>query len=351
MRILFFINHLAGGGAERIAATLLNHLCKQHVISVVFFSDKKASYEISPEIATQKIIIDGKFKIVNAIKRINRINKLIKNYNPDLIISFLTYTNIYVLLANLFLRKKTIVSERNTLNRINQKSICILRRLLYPTADKITFVTKADRQTFGLPQKSITIYNPALFESFNNIVERQKSIITIASYNRWYNKGLDVLMKAWAQIAPQNPNWNLEIYGDKQDEQLHNSFFTNKAERITMNDWCGNINKVLQTKSIFVLASRFEGCPCSLIEAMSQGCACVVTDCDGGQKEIIEDGVDGLIAKNENVDDIAEKLQLLINDEILRRKLAACAIEKVKMFDKNAFFKQWDNLIDTVTKI
>ncbi|MBO7497557.1 MAG: glycosyltransferase [Salinivirgaceae bacterium] len=351
MRILFFINHLAGGGAERVAATLLNHLCERHEISIVFFSDKKASYEISPEIATQKIIIEGKHRIVKALKRINRINKLIKSYNPDLIISFLTYTNIYVLLANMFLRKKIIVSEHNTLNRIKQKSISILRRLLYPTADEITFVTKSDQQNFGLPQKSITIYNPALFESFNNIDDRQKSIITIAAYNRWYNKGLDLLLKAWAQIAPQNPNWNLEIYGDKQDEQLQNSFLSNKAERTTMNDWCDNIDKVLQTKSIFVLASRFEGCPCSLIEAMSQGCACVVTDCDGGQKEIIEDGVDGLIAKNENVNDIAEKLQMLINDEILRRRLAARAIEKVKMFDKNAFFKQWDNLIDKVTII
>lgn len=350
MRILFFINHLASGGAERVAATLLNHLCEQHEVSVVFFNDKKATYEICPKIATQKIITDGKHKIVNALKRINRINKLIKSYNPDLIISFLTYTNIYVLMANMFPRKKIIVSEHNTLNRTKRKSIRILRRLLYPTADKITFVTKADRQNFGLPQKSVTIYNPAWFESFNNIDDRQKCIITIAAYNRWYNKGLDLLMNAWAQIAPQNPDWSLEIYGDKQDEQHHNSFLSNKAERTTMNDWCDNIDKVLQTKSIFVLASRFEGCPCSLIEAMSQGCACVVTDCDGGQKEIIEDGVDGVIAKNENVNDIAEKIQMLIDNDILRRRLAACAIEKVKLFDKNAFYKQWDTIIGNVAK-
>ena len=106
--------------------------------------------------------------------------------------------------------------------------------------------------------------------------------------------------------------------------------------------------EVLKTKSIFALVSRFEACPNSLIEAMSQGCACLGSDCEGGIKEIITDGVDGLIAKSEDVDDLAAKLQMLINDENLRRKLSAGAIEKAKQFDKNAFFAKWDNLLEEV---
>lgn len=110
------------------------------------------------------------------------------------------------------------------------------------------------------------------------------------------------------------------------------------------------MESVFRAKSIFAITSRNEACPNSLIEAMSQGCACIGTDCDGGIKEIISDGVDGLIAKSEDVDDIAAKLQLLINDENLRRRLSAGAIEKVKQFDKNAFFAKWDNLIEEIAR-
>lgn len=349
MKILFFINHLADGGAERVATTLLNHLCEQNKVEVILFSNKENTYHINKKIQAHKIITDNSNKIINAIKRISRIRKTIKESKPDLIISFLTYTNIYILLANVFIRRKTIISEHNTLNRTKSLCIRIIRRLIYPTADKITFVTNTDRENFGLRKKSITIYNPATFESYADYSNRQKSVISITSYERWYNKGLDLLIKAWSKIAPQNPDWDLEIFGRINNGKLPGDISYQNTERIKLSDWSSNIAEELRTKSIFILTSRFEGCPCSLIEAMSQGCACIVTDCQGGQKEIIEDGVDGLIAQNENVDDIAAKLQLLIEDEKLREKLSAGAIEKVKQLDKSVFFAKWDKLIDEIT--
>lgn len=349
MKIQFFINHLADGGAERMAATLLNHLCEKHEVNLTLFCDKKATYYVDNKISTSKIIITGNNKIIKAIRRVFKIRKLIKKTKPDIIISFLTYTNIYVLLANIILRRKIIVSERNTLNRIKSKSVRIIRRIVYSHADIITFVTNADRENFGLQSKSVTIYNPVLFEPYANYDNRSKSIISIVSYERWYNKGLDLLLKAWAIIAPQNPDWSLEIIGKKCICNPPDEIAIQNLERIIMSDWSNDIEKELRTKSIFVMASRFEGCPCSLIEAMSQGCACVVTNCDGGQKEIIEDGINGVIAQNENVDDIATKLQMLIDDKNLRYRLSAGAIERVKNFNKNSFFAKWDKLIDEVT--
>lgn len=349
MKILFFINHLADGGAERMAATLLNHLCKKHDVGLVLFCDKKATYSIDDKISTQKIIVKGNNRVIKAMKRISKIRRLIKNTEPDLIVSFLTYTNIYVLIANVLIGRRIIVSERNTLNRIKSKSIRIIRRFIYSSADKITFVTNADRIKFGLQEKSATIYNPVLYEPYFNYDNRSKSIVSIISYERWYNKGLDLLVKAWAKIAPQNPDWNLEIIGKRDISKLPDEIAIQNQERIILSDWSDNIANELRTKSIFILASRFEGCPCSLIEAMSQGCACVVTNCEGGQKEIIEDGISGLIAQNEDIDDIANKLQMLIDDQKLRRRLSAGAIERVKNFDESSFFAQWDKLIDEVT--
>ena len=347
MKILFFINKLYGGGAERVASILMNHLSEKHNVCAVVFDNNAKSYQISDQITIHKITVDEQFRITRLVKRIRKIKEEIKFESPDIIISFLTPINIYVLTSNLFLRRKIIISERNTLNRVQSKFVRIVRRIIYPIADKIVFVTKADCCKFGQPHNSVTIYNPAILTPCTNYDNRQKTIITIAPTDRWYNKGLDLLIESWGKITERNPDWTLEIYGRNSIAHLPSAI--TQQEKISWKGWRDDIAEVLRTKSIFVLASRFEGCPNSLIEAMSQGCACIGTDCEGGIKEIITNGVDGLIAESENIDDIAEKLQLLIDNENIRRELSAGAIEKIKQFDPNGFYAKWDGIINEIT--
>lgn len=350
MKILFFVNKLYGGGAERVASIMMNHLYENHTVCTVIFDDKEKSYQINNNIAIHKITVNNRNRIIRLIMRIARIREEIIKESPDIIISFLTPINLYVIISNLFIGRKIIISERNTLNRVQSKFVRLLRSIIYPLADRIVFVTEADRHKFGVSRRNATIYNPAIFESYTHYDNRQNTIVSIAPTDRWYNKGLDLLVKAWATISTQNPDWNLEIYGRNNITDLPKAISQLKQERISWMGWNDDIAEVLRTKSVFVLASRFEGCPNSLIEAMSQGCACIGTNCEGGIKEIITDSVDGIIAQSENVNDLARKMQMLINDEILRRRLSAGAIKKARQFDKNAFFAEWEKLISEVAK-
>jgi GalNAc-alpha-(1->4)-GalNAc-alpha-(1->3)-diNAcBac-PP-undecaprenol alpha-1,4-N-acetyl-D-galactosaminyltransferase len=350
MKILFFIHGLCGGGAEHVASILLNHFCEKHDTYVAVTNFKSPFYPLDNRVHLIDDRINSKIKGATRIPRFVKMVQTINNIKPDIILSFLTKTNNNSLFANLLLRKKIIVSERITLNFEKSKSQRFFRKLLYPIADRIVFVTAEDCKKIKLPSKSILIYNPAMLEPYSDYNNRQKTIVTIASNKRWHQKGLDLLICAWDKIARHNPDWNLEIYG-----RIHNLInpeviMLQKQERVSWKGWTYNIENVLKTKSIFILASRNEGCPNSLIEAMSQGCACIVTDGEGDQKLMITDGINGLIAKNENIDSIAEKLQMLIDDENLRRRLSAGAIEKVKEFDKNVFFAKWDELIEEVVR-
>ena len=350
MKILFFIHGLYGGGAERVASILLNHFCENHETYVAVTNFKAPFYPIDNRVQIIDDRIKSKIKGASRIPRFVKMAHTIKKLQPDIIISFLVTGNNRALTANLFCKKKIIVSERIALSHESSLKQRILRKLLYPTADKIVFVTAEDCVSFGLPQKSLTIYNPTLLDFYPDYDNRQKSIITIGPKKRWHQKGFDLLIKAWNKISPQNPEWDLVILGRITDTEIPEDHTNEKTSNVSWLDWSANVAEILREKSIFILASRYEGCPNSLIEAMSQGCACIGTDCDGGIKEIITDGVDGLIAKSENVDDIAEKLQTLINDENLRRKLSAGAIEKSKQFDKNVFFAKWDKLIEEVAR-
>ena len=350
MKILFFINQLSSGGAERAATILLNHFCEKHDTFVAAINFKNEPYHIDPRVTIINDRIKSEIKGASRIPRFIKMAHTIKKINPDIVISFITQTNVRAIAACVITHKRIIVSERNSLYRTLPLKEKFLQRFLYPFANKIVFVTSEDRARYKSQQKSLTIYNPTTFEPYADYAHRQNTIITIAPNKRWRQKGLDILISAWNKIAHQNPNWEIEIYGRISPISLPPIIAQQKQEKVSWKGWQNNIAEVLRTKSIFVLASRFEGCPNSLIEAMSQGCACLGTDCSGGIKEIITDGIDGLIAKSEDVDDIAQKLQMLIDDENLRRKLSAGAIEKVKQFDKNVFFAKWDNLIEEVAK-
>lgn len=350
MRILFFIHGLYGGGAEHIASILLNHFCEKHETYVAITNYKAPIYHIDDRVHMIDNRIKSKIKGATRIPRFLKMAQTIKKTQPDIIISFLARTNNNALIANVFFRKKIIVSERIALAQKIPLKQRLLRRVFYHTADKIVFVVADDCTKFGMPSKSIVIHNPAMFKLYSDYNNRQHTIVSVSANTRWHIKGIDSLIKAWAKIAEHNPDWNLEIYGRIYEGIKPDELCPISHERAQWMGWRDDMSEVLKTKSIFALMSRFEACPNSLIEAMSQGCACIGSNCEGGIKEIITDGIDGLIAKRENIDDIASKLQMLIDNETLRRKLSAGAIEKAKQFNKNDFFAQWDNLLEEVSK-
>ncbi|MBR5958743.1 MAG: glycosyltransferase [Salinivirgaceae bacterium] len=351
MRILFFINHLADGGAERVAATLLDHLCENHDVELVLFSDKQASYNINPRIPTQKIIVSGNNKIIKVIRRVSKIRELIKETNPDLIISFMVDLNMQVLLANCLTSNKLIISEQTTIQRRQTISRKFTRHFLYKIASKVVFASKSDCDYAKWLRNKTFIFNPLSHDIIKGDFQRENTIVAISSQHRWQVKGFDLLIEAWAKIAQSHSTWNLQFIGLNNDNYISNLVKSLGLEkRVDFLGWYDDIDKVLQTKSICVLSSRHEGFPCSLLEAMSQGCACVAFDCKTGPNEIICDGKSGLLARNGNIDDLANKLEMLINDEQLRLRLAAGAIKEVKRFDKNVFFAQWNKLIEEVTE-
>ena len=336
MKILFFINHLADGGAERTASALLNHLCEQHKIVLVTFCDKKDSYRVDQFITRKRISIDRKNIFIRTIKRIAKIREEIKFEHPDLIISFLTHTNSYAILANSFINKKIIVSEQTSIQNSNLKWRLFTTHIIYRLATIVVLTTNDDYNNTKWIKNKKVIYNPLTLKITQGNKNRENAIVTIGSQHNWHIKGFDLLIEAWAKIAPLYPNWKLQFIGANNDYYISNLAKSYRLEKqVDFLGWTDEINKILQTKSIYVLSSRREGFPCSLIEAMSQGCACLAFNCKTGPNEIITDGKSGLLALNGEIDDLANKLEKLINDEQLRHRLSAGAIEEVKQFDKN----------------
>jgi glycosyltransferase involved in cell wall biosynthesis len=161
-------------------------------------------------------------------------------------------------------------------------------------------------------------------------------------------KGVDILLDTWAEVAPLHPDWTLRIYGAGEDAEL----LRKQCTGLGLDDsvvWMGRTDDVaaaMRGGSVFALTSRAEGFPLALLEAMASAVPCVSFDCAPGVREIIRDGEDGLVAALGNTGELARHLDLLISDRELRERMGDAARENVQRFGAEEILDRWEALFD-----
>ncbi|MEY2243920.1 glycosyltransferase [Streptomyces sp. SAS_267] len=159
-------------------------------------------------------------------------------------------------------------------------------------------------------------------------------------------KGIDMLLDAWAEVAPLHPDWRLRVYGSGEDEEILRKQCTALGLDDSV-DWMGRTNDVpgaLRGGSVFVLSSRGEGFPLALMEAMAAGLPCAAFDCAPGVHEIVRDGEDGLLATLGNTGELARRLDTLMSDKALRDSMGEAARANVRRFTTDEVVRRWEEL-------
>jgi len=365
MRCTLIIYSLTSGGAERVISNMANYWgAKGWEINLLTFDDdkKKPFYDLDSQISHIPLGIAGQspnpiIGIWNNLTRIQPLRTAIIRSKPNVVISFLHQTNEIVLLATRWLNVPVVVSERNDpASETTGKVWVKLRQWTYPFADRIVVQTKRAGDYFSskLQKRICVIPNPVLLPPYETELSDkllgERSLIAMGRLVP--QKGFDLLLEALAKLKDRYPEWTLTILGEgelrPQLESLRNELGLD--DRVHLLGRVTNPHKFLKQGDIFIMSSRFEGFPNALCEAMACGLPIISTDCPNGPREIIRDGVDGILVPNEDVSALAAAMERLMSDEKERQRLADRAKEVTESFSLEKVMSIWESLINEVIK-
>ena len=298
-RVLFIINSLAGGGAERVMCTLLRASqaeLREYRISLLLLDDEPSAYEVPPWIEVEQL--DCRHSLVRSIWSVWR---ALRRIRPAMTVSFLTRANVASVIGASLLGIPAVVSERvNTSSHLGHGVGAAIARFLvkatYPRARTVIAVSQgvADelRRFFAVPAASVAVIaNPIDLDGIRAQAERGTPIPLdtpyVATMGRLVpNKNFGMLIDAF---ACSGIGANLVILGDGPERAA----LVKKIEaaglggRVLMPGFSANPFPTLRRAAFFVSPSSAEGFPNSLLEAMSVGLPVISTNCPSGPSEVL----------------------------------------------------------------
>lgn len=355
-KLLFYINAIYGGGAERAISNLASVFSAhgyQVVLVTSFYGDKEYVLETNVKrLSLEESEIRQSFLKRN-ISRILKLRNICKKEKPDVLISFMGESNFRALLTTRGLPIKNIISVRSDPNFEYAGYIGkFLGRHLLPIADGCVFQTEDAQKWFPpkLQEKSKIIFNPVKEEFYQTQYHPVPG--RIVSCGRLEEpKNFRMLIDVFAGLSGKYSTAELLIYGEGSlkrnlQEQIKK---LGKEEKIFLMGATDDIPKVLSNASIFVLSSMSEGMPNALMEAMAVGVPCVSTDCPcGGPRMLIDSGENGILVENNNPFALAEAMEALLSDSTRAFALGMRAKESALEYHQERIFRLWEGYINKI---
>ncbi|MER0480359.1 glycosyltransferase [Streptomyces sp. Edi2] len=222
----------------------------------------------------------------------------------------------------------------------------------YADVDRMLTLTREDADRWIRQRMDNVGFMPNPLPFFPEVPSdrSRKHVVSIGRLHE--EKGVDMLLEAWAKVAPQHPDWTLRVYGSGEEEEA----LRKQAADLGIADtvaWMGRTADVpgaLRESAVFALSSRGEGFPLAPMEAMATAVPCVAFDVAPGVHEIISDGVDGLLAPPGNITEFARHLDTLMSDKDLRDTMGEAARENIQRFSTDEIVGRWENLFTLVER-
>lgn len=401
MKIFIVCSNLRYGGAERVAATLANGFLEYgYKVVIVTNLFEKINYPLHKGIIVENLVATNDNKLKKWSSAIPILHKHLKKHLPNLVIGIMPTCSFIARIATIGMKIPVIATEHNSFERPPCAPMSLITKISKFQINKIyqhiTVLTQADKIAIGNRFKHLTVMpNPLFLTPTLVIPPKDNYVLAAGRIDDWHYKGFDILIKSWKKIQDLNDDdnlrdWWLKIAGTGKQENFEylmnllpdGNWIHNEDDDDNHKDWIWrsekyhieflgfrkDMEKLYQEASIFVLSSRYEGFGLVLIEAMSQGCACVACDYKGRQREILsplhgdslkvnghsDHGIEmtenGILCEPDNVEALVEAIKKMIENDDYRENVCKNAIERSKFYSIENTMGRWDRLLHDVRK-
>ena len=377
MKIVFHLNSLGMGGAERVVSILAGRFAEMgHEVSIATEWKSASEYGIDEQIKRvhvgpfddeYKCSFDGSGfipRITTIIRRHTNLKNYIRECRPDVVISFCNKANFRASLALKGLKTKLIVSVRNDPD-VDYAPYGFMTGIMKKRADGFVFQTENARKWFGLgnDKKTAVISNPlsSVIGAIDSPIFKKErwadenSSKTILALGRIApQKDYMLLIKAFEKILDDAPELELRIFGNVEDpneDKMLKDYIREKNldDHIMISDASNDVPGELKKAYMYVMSSDYEGMPNSLLEAMAAGLPCVSTDCPcGGPASLIENEVSGILTPVSDVDALSEAMLSLVKDPARAEELALNAFKIKERLDPKIIADEWMKFISGI---
>lgn len=371
-KIAIFVNSLESGGAERVISNLLNLWAEEYECYLILIHNYKF-YEIDKKVKIISLDEPKEFSGVVKLLRLPilayKLNKIIKEYKFDNIVSFLTRANYANILSNIFIKHQTIINERAMPSLqyqygLNGKINRFLIKYLYPKANLCLSNSHGNmmdlKNNFNVT-KLAYIHNPFNLEMIDKMskeeIEIEKKRFTFVTVGRLdYGKNHRLIIDAINDIDA-----DLWIIGDGElKEEIKEYIEVQKLkDKIYLLGKKQNPFSFLLKADCFIFASNHEGFPNVLVEALACGLPIISTDCQSGPREIlapnsdinfqIKDDIEiveyGILTPVKDIENIKKAVNMILNDENLRKIFKEKAKLRANDFKIEEIIKQYREIL------
>lgn len=341
------------GGAERVAANLANELCRDYEVHLIscFASREELSFPLGEQVQYHVLNRETLSIPVHCHGLAKKLRSILRDNGVQVMLNITAGVNTVAWLGTRGTKVKVIYCEHsNLVNKTYGKKHQLRQWLGAKTADKVIALTQTDQQEFQrkyhIGSKADFIYNWYAGPIDTAHAPDSRRIIAVGRLE--YIKGYDRMIQAAARVFAKHPDWALDIYGEgtyrdaiaRQIGELH------LEDHVFLKGNCPDMMDRYRDYAFCVMSSYYEGFGLALVEAMAHGLPAVSFDCLTGPREIIRDGVNGLLVENGDIGALARGMERLIEDPELLRAYALHTTDDLHKFDKEVIYQRWVQTID-----
>jgi glycosyltransferase involved in cell wall biosynthesis len=369
LRIGLLIASLQAGGAERVCSLLANHWAERgHVVQLMTMDGPSAdAYELSSKV--DRVVV-GDFQLSANVwsalrknmRRVKRVRRQLQQARPDVALSFMNVSNSLLAVAGWGTGTVCIGSERSYPPAENAPLAHNLARwALYGGLDMVVGQTTQTanwlkqrtraRAVAAIPNP-VSLPLPASQPTVNPNAWLHPARPLLLAVGRLVElKRFDALLRAFAQatannVIPTTVPWQLAILGDgpMHTELQALAQQLGLQNQVLMPGRVGNVGDWFARADAFVLTSRYEGYPNALLEALASGVPAVACDVLTGPRDLIQDGVNGLLVPANSPAELSAALHRMMNDAPMREGMRGQAQLTLQRHAMDTIASRWEGV-------